>query len=188
MFVGTLEHALLEDAEALRQKIVDEGQLRTLSRMMAANHRMTEMLGQLLDLTRARLADGVGFALARKPVDLVELIRRAVGELRATNPAREIVIETSGDCSTRGDPDRLVQVFSNLVGQFAPPRVTWDAELGEDRRRRAGDRDPDPQSRCHPARAIALHFRAFPRPNRQRVATWWPRARALHLAAGRLCT
>ena len=116
MFVGTLEHDLMEDAEMLRQKIVDEGQLRTLSRMMVASHRMKEMIGQLLDLTRARLADGVRFSWARNPLHIGELVQRAVDELRATNPGREIVIEASGDCTTRGDPDRLVQLFSNLVG------------------------------------------------------------------------
>ncbi len=116
LFVGTLEHGLTEDAEGLRQKIVDEGQLHTVSRMMAASHRMKEMIEQLLDLTRVRLADGVGFSCARNPLDVREFVQRAVDELRATNPGREIAIEASGDCTTMGDPDRLVGLFSNLVG------------------------------------------------------------------------
>jgi len=116
IFVGTLGQDLMEDAEVLRQQIVDEGQLRTLSRIVAASHRMKEMIEQLLALTHARLADGVGFSYARNPLDIGELIQRAVDELRATNPGREIAIETSGDRTTTGDPDRLVQLFSNMVG------------------------------------------------------------------------
>ena len=123
MFVGILGHdlrnplgALMAGAEVLRQQIADEGQLRTLSRMMAASRRMKEMIEQLLDLTRARLAGGLDFSCARKPLDVGELVQRAVDELRATNPDCEIVIESSGDCTTWGDPDRLLQLFSNLVG------------------------------------------------------------------------
>ena len=77
---------------------------------------MTEMIEQLLDLTRARLAGGLGLSLVRKHLDVGELVERAVDELRATNPDREIVIESDGDCTTWGDPDRLLQLFSNLVG------------------------------------------------------------------------
>src|SRR5450631_1532474 len=123
MFVGILGHdlrnplgALMVGAELLGREIVDEAQLRTVRRMTAAGHRMTEMIEQLLDLTRARLAGGLGLWCARKHLDLGELVQRAVDELRPTNPDREIVIEADGDCTTWGDPDRLLQLFSNLVG------------------------------------------------------------------------
>jgi signal transduction histidine kinase len=84
--------------------------------MMAASHRMKEMIEQLLDLTSARLAGGLDFSGTRKQLDVGELVQRAVDELRATNPSCEIVIESSGDCTTWGDRDRLLQLFSNLVG------------------------------------------------------------------------
>ena len=123
MFVGILGHdlrnplgALMVGAALLGGQIVDEAQLRTLRRMTAAGHRMTEMIEQLLDLTRARLAGGLGLWCARKHLDVAELVRRAVDELRETNGDREIVIEADGDCTTWGDPDRLLQLFSNLVG------------------------------------------------------------------------
>ena len=123
MFVGILGHdlrnplgALMMGAERLRQQIADEAQLRTLRRMTAAGHRMTEMIEQLLDLTRARLAGGIGLSCASKPLDIGELVQRAIDELRTTNPDREIVIEADGDCTTWGDPGRLLQLFSNLVG------------------------------------------------------------------------
>ena len=123
MFVGILGHDLRNPLAAmimgtawLQRQIADEAQMHTLRQMMAAGHRMTEMIEQLLDLTRARLAGGLGLWCARKHLDLGELVQRAVDELRLTNPDREIVIEADGDCTTWGDPDRLLQLFSNLVG------------------------------------------------------------------------
>ena len=123
MFVGILGHDLRNPLAAmimgtawLQRQIADEAQMHTLRQMMAAGHRMTEMIEQLLDLTRARLAGGLGLSLVRKHLDVGELVERAVDELRATNPDREIVIESDGDCTTWGDPDRLLQLFSNLVG------------------------------------------------------------------------
>lgn len=116
LFVGTLGHDLMEDAEALRQQIVDDSQLRTLARMAAGSHRMKEMIAQLLELTRALLAGGVAFPCAHDPIDIGVLVRRAIDELQATSPGLDVVIEASGDCTTGGDPDRLVQLFSNLVG------------------------------------------------------------------------
>jgi two-component system sensor histidine kinase/response regulator len=123
MFVGILGHDLRNPLAAmimgtawLQRQITDEDQMHTLRQMMVAGHRMTEMIEQLLDLTRARLAGGLGLSLVRKHLDVGELVERAVDELRATNPDREIVIESDGDCTTWGDPDRLLQLFSNLVG------------------------------------------------------------------------
>ena len=121
MFVGILGHdlrnplgALIAGAEVLPGQITNEGQLLTLRRMTAAGHRMSGMIEQLLDLTRARLVGGL--YLARKPLDVAELVQRSVDELRATNPHREIVSDVEGDCTTWGDPERLLQLFSNLVG------------------------------------------------------------------------
>lgn len=123
MFVGVLGHdlrsplaALLMGAQVLGRQIANEAQLCTLRRMTEAGHRMTEMIEQLLDLTRARIGGGIGFSGTRKQVDVGALVQRVVDELLATNPDREFVFESRGDCITWGDPDRLLQLFSNLVG------------------------------------------------------------------------
>ncbi|MCX5748349.1 MAG: response regulator [Proteobacteria bacterium] len=120
-FVGILGHdlrnplgAVLAGAELLRGQLADEGQLLTLRRMTSAGRRMSEMIEQLLDLTRARLVGGL--YLTRTQLDVAELVQRAVDELRATNPHRELVTAVEGDCATWGDPARLLQLFSNLVG------------------------------------------------------------------------
>jgi two-component system, sensor histidine kinase and response regulator len=122
MFVGILGHdlrnplgAMLTGAQLLERQPCDERQLRTLRRMVSAGNRMTEMVEQLLDLTRARLAGGLGFLCARERLDVGDLVRRTVEELRGAHPEREVIVDTAGDCSSSGDPDRLLQLFSNLV-------------------------------------------------------------------------
>lgn len=138
LFVGTLGRDLMADAEALRQQLIDDGQLRTLSRMMAASHRMKEMIEQLLELTRSLSAGGVGYPCVRNPIDIRVLVERAVDELRAANPGREVVIEASGDCTTGADPDRLVQLFSNLVGNalhHGTPGTQCSVRIAGDERR-----------------------------------------------------
>ena len=73
IFVGILGHdlrnplaALIASAEVLQLQTTDKDQLRTLDRMTASGHRMSEMLEQLIDLTRGRLAGGLGFSSTRE--------------------------------------------------------------------------------------------------------------------------
>jgi two-component system, sensor histidine kinase and response regulator len=122
MFIGILGHdlrnplgAMLAGTELLSLQLTDDKHARTLSRMAAAGRRMTAMIEQLLDLTRARLGGGLGFVRARKPVDIRELAQRALDELRASHRGRELTLEAATDSSTSGDPERLLQLFSNLV-------------------------------------------------------------------------
>jgi signal transduction histidine kinase len=123
MFVAVLGHdlrnplaALAMGTDVLRHQLTDEGQLRTLDRMTSASRRMTAMIEQLLDLTRARLAGGLSASWKVEALDVGELVGRAVEELRAAHSAREIALEIEGDCKTRGDSGRLLQLFSNLTG------------------------------------------------------------------------
>jgi len=123
MFVGILGHdlrnplgAMIAGVELLAGQLSDERHLRRLHQMTAAAQRMTAMIEQLLDLTRARLGGGLGLVRVRTRLDVRELVQRALDELRASHPARDIAFESAGDCATSGDPERLVQLFSNLVG------------------------------------------------------------------------
>jgi signal transduction histidine kinase len=122
LFVAILGHdlrnplgALVAGTELLTHQLTDDRHQRTLVRMSAASRRMTEMIEQLLDLTRARLGGGVGFAGARRPVDVRELVQRTLDELRASHRDREVAFEATGDCTTSGDPERLLQLFSNVI-------------------------------------------------------------------------
>jgi CheY-like chemotaxis protein len=106
---------MLTGAHVLEHELSDEGCRHTLRQMALAGQRMTAMIEQLLDLTRARLAGGLGFVGARARLDIGQLVQRAGEELRVAHPDRELVVEVRGDCSTNGDPDRLLQLFSNLL-------------------------------------------------------------------------
>jgi signal transduction histidine kinase len=122
MFVAILGHdlrnplaTLVTGSELLRSQATEPMQERVLQRMTAAAGRMTRMIDQLLDLTRARLAGGLGFAAARKPVDVASLVQRTVDELRGAHPERALSLEVDGDATIHGDADRLLQLFSNLL-------------------------------------------------------------------------
>lgn len=122
LFVGIVGHdlrnplgAMIAGSELLAELVTDPIAQRTVQRMSQAGHRMTAMIGQLLDLTRARLGGGVGFVRTRVLVDILELVQRTCDELRAANPGRTFTLDTVGDCGTTGDPERLLQLFSNLI-------------------------------------------------------------------------
>jgi CheY-like chemotaxis protein len=83
--------------------------------MGAAGRRMTEMIEELLDLTRARLGGGLGFARTRGNVDIRELVLRSSDELQDASGQSRIEITTETATATSGDPDRLLQLFSNVL-------------------------------------------------------------------------
>lgn len=123
MFMGILGHdlrnplgALMTGAELLERRLGDPADRKVLARMRSAGQRMTEMIEQLLDLTRARLAGGQGFVGSRQRLDVASLVRRSHDELRGAFPDREVVLDVRDDGAAWGDPDRLLQVFSNLIG------------------------------------------------------------------------
>jgi signal transduction histidine kinase len=121
-FIGILGHdlrnplgAVVAGTELLTMHVTDPHAQSILRRIAAATGRMTEMIEALLDLTRARLGRGFDFVRSREPIDLGALLNKTIDELRAANPNREIVCHAV-PCTVIGDPARLTQVFSNLVG------------------------------------------------------------------------
>lgn len=123
MFVGILGHdlrnplgAMVTGAQFLDQRhAADELSRRATQRMLASGARMTEMIEQLLDLTRARLGKGLAFLGDRRAIDVGELVSRAADELRPSHPGRSIEIDRDGDAASSGDPARLLQLFSNVI-------------------------------------------------------------------------
>ncbi|MGE3544929.1 MAG: response regulator [Kofleriaceae bacterium] len=122
MFVGILGHdlrnplsALVAGIELLTLRLEGDRNLEALGRMRSSARRMQSMINELLDLTSARLGPGLGLARARQQVDLRELLSRAIDELRVVHK-REFVFDGPESCITTGDPDRLLQLFSNLLG------------------------------------------------------------------------
>lgn len=122
MFVGVLGHdlrapisALIAGVDVLTHDLVDPSHGRIVARMNAAAQRMSDMVEQLLDLTRARLAGGLGFAGTRTGVMVGSLVDTLVDEIRATTSDREIVVEKHRDGEVTGNRSRLMQLFANLL-------------------------------------------------------------------------
>lgn len=105
----------------------DEREDKHIARILSSGKRMTVMIDQLLDLTRAR--SGGRIDVEPVPTDLAELAAHSVAELELTHPDWRIGCEVLGDARGTWDPDRMLQVLSNLLsnaGQHGAPgtRIT----------------------------------------------------------------
>ncbi|HEX3765082.1 MAG TPA: ATP-binding protein [Kofleriaceae bacterium] len=121
MFAGIVGH----DLRGPLSTIVMAGQLllgyvdqpkavRTIERLLNSADRMQRMISQLLDFARAR-ADG-GIELERRPIDLTDIARDVIEEVRLARPDWKIELVVDGDVRGDLDANRLSQVFSNLIG------------------------------------------------------------------------
>jgi signal transduction histidine kinase len=97
-----------------RRGSLSEDQVRVVARIGASAERMTRIIHDLLDFTRVRR--GGAIPLEPRRADLVDVCLRAVAELRAAHPDREIVLDLPREAWLTCDPDRVAQVVSNLVG------------------------------------------------------------------------
>jgi signal transduction histidine kinase len=93
---------------------LDERQAQTVTRIATSAERMTGIIRDLLDFSRAR--HGGGIPLARAPTDLAAIAEKAILELQAAHPGCALELVARGDAALDGDEPRLLQVVSNLVG------------------------------------------------------------------------
>ncbi|HSR95860.1 MAG TPA: response regulator [Kofleriaceae bacterium] len=102
--------------ELLRIRITDPDSERVLGRLENSARRMTTIVDQLLDVTRARL--GTGIPIERHALGLRPLIAGVLDELRLVY--RTTVFELRGDdVEGAWDGNRLGQVVSNLASNAA---------------------------------------------------------------------
>jgi PAS domain S-box-containing protein len=117
MYLGILGHDLRNPLNTIvaslytLDRALPEEARKVLPRMARSTQRMSRMIEQLLDFTRARLGDGIRLEL--EPADLRDISHGVVEELEAQHPQR---IRFDGEpVPGRFDPDRLAQAVSNLV-------------------------------------------------------------------------
>lgn len=117
LFTSILAHdlrnplgALLTAAQLLELRGEMEG--RVYQRIRSSGERMTRMVDQLLDYTRVR----AGMPLDLVASDLAAILEPIIDELRHAKPDNPIRASYDGDLRGTWDPDRLGQVFSNLIG------------------------------------------------------------------------
>ena len=104
---------LATDALLLREN-VPESVLSGVRRIARSAARMSRMITDLLDFTRARV--GGGIPLQRRPTRLLDLVRSTLEEFEVSHPDRIVLSTGPGPFTGEWDPDRLAQVVSNLVG------------------------------------------------------------------------
>jgi two-component system, OmpR family, sensor kinase len=101
-----------------------------MRRVGQSSAQMATLVEDLLLL--ARLDEGR--PLERAPVDLVALVHDAVVDASATNPSREIRVDSHGPVVTEGDEVALRQVIVNLINnclRHTPPGATIDVTVSE---------------------------------------------------------
>jgi len=120
MFMAVLGHdlrnplgAIMASAEVAGMVSKDDQVKQFTGRILTSSQRMTRMIEDLLDVTRARVAGGI--PIRPQPMDLQPLLERVLAELRAIYPTRTIEVTTSGDLHGTWDSERLAQVVSNLA-------------------------------------------------------------------------
>lgn len=122
IFTGMLGHDLrnplgaIMAAAQMAARRCEQGQLdKPLARIINSGERMATMIDQLLDFTRVRV--GAGIPIEPRASDVCAIMGQAVDELSHAHPSWRFSIQGGvGDTTGRWDADRILQVFSNLVG------------------------------------------------------------------------
>lgn len=99
--------ALLEEY----REALDERGRHYLERARLATQRMGQLIDDLLALSRVGRAE-----LQRREVDLSELARQAIAELREAEPERQVSVELPPELPARADPSLVRLVLQNLLG------------------------------------------------------------------------
>ena len=105
--------AVVAGAELLAMQVEDPEARSTLKRVQSSTGRMTRIVEQLLDLTRAQL--GHGIPIFRRQVSLLALVQTVISELTLANSKAKVELRRADEVSGFWDPDRLEQVISNLA-------------------------------------------------------------------------
>jgi len=97
-----------------KQQTLNERQTMLTTQIYESASRITVIVDDLLDVTRARF--GSGLPVVRAPMDMGFVSRQLVDEMRVAYPTRIMTLEISGDTKGVWDKARIGQVFSNLMG------------------------------------------------------------------------
>ncbi len=116
--IANVSHELRTPLAALRGNLENliDGATRPDDRSFAVMLRQTERLGrlvgQLLDLSRLEAGQ---LPMKSEPVDVRSMLRRVAEEATLMDPGRKLEVEAPAGLVQRGDPERLHQVFANLI-------------------------------------------------------------------------
>jgi PAS domain S-box-containing protein len=117
--------------EQYREQLDQQGQ-HFLSRVRAGSQRMGHLIDALLSLARINRAE-----MHRSDVDLAQIAREVVDDLRRDDPGRAIEVVIIDEARARGDAQLLRAALVNLLGnawKFTSKSAQPKIELGCDRR------------------------------------------------------
>jgi two-component system, sensor histidine kinase and response regulator len=121
LFTAVLGHdlrnplgAILNSANLLERASKDAVVRQSAARMAGSGRRMSRMIDDMLDLTRARL--GGGIPLRPQECGLGQILQRVLQEHAGALAEGRFDIAQEGELAGFWDADRLAQVASNLVG------------------------------------------------------------------------
>ena len=119
--LGVLSHDLRNplsviatSAALLQMGALDEKQRRAVGRVVTNANRIERMVHDLLDYTRSRLPRGLPVSPSEGDLRLV--CQQVVENMQLLHPDRAITLASEGDTRAAFDPDRALQVVSNLLG------------------------------------------------------------------------
>lgn len=116
--------ALLEDYSS----VLDDQGKDYLQRVRRGSQRMGQLIDDLLRLSRITRV-----GMQRRVVDLGQVAARIVGELRESEPSREVEVDVAGEMVVEGDPELLGVVLQNLIGnawKFTSKEPAAKIEIG----------------------------------------------------------
>lgn len=129
MVVGILSHDLRSPLQAialstelsLHMGQPNERQTMLSKKVLECTHRMSALINDLLDVTRARF--GAGLPVVRAMMNMGTVAEQIVDEVRVVHPHRTIELSMSGALVGEWDKARIGQIFSNLLNnamQYGP--------------------------------------------------------------------
>jgi signal transduction histidine kinase len=121
VFLGILGHdlrtplgAILLGADRLRRTESTDPRTGKVARQIYASvQRATQIVGDLLDLTRCQM--GPGIPVKKALIDLSPLCDRVIEEIRAFHPQANVVFDAKEPVMGAFDGARMEQVFSNII-------------------------------------------------------------------------
>ena len=119
--------------EQYRAQLDEQGQ-HYLARVRAGSQRMGHLIDDLLSLARINRAE-----LHRSEIDLAQLARESVDELRRQDPQRSVEVAIADHVPAYGDPRLVRAALDNLfgnawkfTGKVSAPRIELGSQRGDE--------------------------------------------------------